>query len=193
MYWLDTTILAVLGIGALFGAVSGLLMQLARLIGFAIALYVAICFNADAAALTQRWFVQEADPRVAQIVAYVGVFLLVYLGIFLFTLILERGMRAARLQGLNRVLGALLGATKVGLILGAVFLALEHVPNDATQQMVQRSTIAPVLARGTESLVVALANEYPDEVRSGLQNLGKSLPRAADLKAWEGSDDSEIP
>src|SRR5262245_55749852 len=88
MYWLDTTILAILGIGAIFGALNGLLMQLARLVGFAVALYAAIYFNDGATTLIQQSFVQDAEPLVARIVAYVAVFLVVYLAIFLTTVAL---------------------------------------------------------------------------------------------------------
>src|SRR5262245_37735538 len=113
MYWLDTTILAILGVGAVFGALSGLLLQLALLVGFAVALYAAIACNDGATALVQQSFVQDAEPLTARIVAYVAVFLVVYLSIFLTTVALERGMKAVRLQVVNRVLGAVLGAAKL--------------------------------------------------------------------------------
>jgi uncharacterized membrane protein required for colicin V production len=186
MYWLDTTILAVLVIGAAFGALSGLLMQLARLVGFAVALFAAIYFNDGAADLTQRWFVREADPWVAHIVAYVGVFLFVYLLILFGTLLLERGMKGARLQALNRLLGALLGASKAGLILGAIFLALIHMPNQSTQALVQRSALAPVLARGTESILIALVGNYQDKWREELQEFGKAAGAASLPEGIEG-------
>ncbi|MCI0465322.1 MAG: CvpA family protein [Gemmataceae bacterium] len=186
MYWLDTTILAVVGIGAAFGALSGLLMQLARLVGFVVALYAAIYLNDPAADLAQRWFVQEAEPWVARIVAYVGIFLLIYLAILFGTLLLERGMKGARLQTLNRLLGALLGATKAGLILGAIFLALRSLPSQSTQEMVQRSTMASLLAKGTENLVVVLVGDYQDKLRGGVEDLSKAarpvlLPEGIEL------------
>ena len=181
MYWLDTTILAILGIGAVFGALSGLLMQLARLVGFAVALYAAIFFNDGATALVQQSFVQDAEPLVARIVAYVVVFLVVYLSIFLTTVTLERGMKAVRLQVVNRVLGALLGAAKLGLLLGAIFLGIRHYPSAATREMMRRSALAPVLAQGTENLVVALAAEYHQDLREGLDDLGNTLRNAGEL------------
>ena len=180
MYWLDTTILAILGIGAVFGALSGLLMQLARLVGFVVALYAAIYFNDGATTLLQDRIVPDAEPLVARIVAYVAIFLLVYLTIFLTTVALERGMKAVRLQVINRVLGALLGAAKLALLLGAVFLGIRYFPNAATQEMMRRSSLAPVLAQGTQNLVVTLAAEYrqdlPDNLEKSLRNADR-LPR----------------
>src|SRR5437588_6429560 len=107
MYWLDTTIVIVVAAGALFGAVSGLLLQLARLVGFAVALYAAIIFNDQATALLHQGFARDAEPWVTRVLGYVLVFLAVYLTIFVLTVVLERGVKAARLQAVNRLLGAL--------------------------------------------------------------------------------------
>src|SRR4051794_25695971 len=178
MHWLDTTILAVLGIGAIFGALSGLLMQLARIVGFAVALYAAIYFNEDVAAFLQRNLIHDSEPWVARLVAYAAVFLLVYLSIFIFSLVLERGMKSVRLQTLNRALGAALGAGKAALILGALFLGLGFFPHPSTREMMQKSTLAPALAHGVQTLVTALLSEYRDEVRGGLQEFSKSIPPA---------------
>ena len=45
MHWLDTTILVLLVVGATFGAMSGLLMQVARVVGLSVAVYAAIYLN----------------------------------------------------------------------------------------------------------------------------------------------------
>ena len=56
MHWLDILILVVLGIGAAMGFASGLLWQVARIVGLGVSLYVAIAANADVTEwLTQRW------------------------------------------------------------------------------------------------------------------------------------------
>ncbi len=189
MYWLDTTILAILTVGAVFGALSGLLMQLARLVGFGLALYAAIYFNDGATSLVQDSFVPEAEPLVARIVAYVTVFLIVYLSLFLSTVALERALKAVRLQVINRVLGAALGAAKLALLLGAIFLGIRYYPNAATQEMLRRSSLAPVLARGTENLVVALAAEYrqdlPGDLDRSLRNWGDLPLEVRELLADE--------
>src|SRR5262245_58368398 len=117
MYWLDTAILAVLLLGAAFGALSGLLWQVARLVGFVITFYAAILPNDPAASFLKASFMQDAEPWACRLVAYILVFLLIYLIILLLTFLLERALRASRLQTMNRVLGALLGAVKAGLIL----------------------------------------------------------------------------
>jgi uncharacterized membrane protein required for colicin V production len=192
MYWLDTTIVIIVAAGAIFGALSGLLLQLARLVGFAVALYAAIVFNDQATTLLQQGFAQDAEPWVTRVLAYVLVFLAVYLTIFVLTVVLERGVKAARLQALNRLLGALLGAAKFGLVLGAVFLGVTQFPTGATREMMDRSTLAPVLARGTEQLVTALAGEYRDELRGGLDGLTRALRSELPELPYD-PDDLELP
>jgi membrane protein required for colicin V production len=173
MYWLDTAILAIVAIGAVFGAVSGLLMQLARLVGFAVALYAAVVLNDGATALCQNTFMRDAEPWLCHVVAYILVFLLTYLTIFVMTLLLERGLRGARLQALNRGLGALLGAVKAGLILGAVLLGLTSFPHAATRELLDRSALGPPLARGVELLVSAVVGQYGEDLRGGVEDAAR--------------------
>jgi uncharacterized membrane protein required for colicin V production len=179
MYWLDTTILFVLGAGAIFGAVTGLLMQLARLAGFVISLYAAVYFNEGTAALLQEKVMQEAEPWLTYLLAYLFVFLIVYLAIYLLTLTLERGLTAVRLQVLNRLLGALLGASKLALLLGGVFLGVACYPSDSTRDMLRRSTLAPLLAEGTESVVGAVVTEWGAD----WDEAGSSLRQAVEREA----------
>jgi membrane protein required for colicin V production len=183
MYWLDTTILVILGAGAIFGALAGLLMQLARLVGFLIALFAAIYFNEGAATLLQDRVMQEAEPWLTYLVAYVLVFLAVYLTIYLLTLALERGLKAVRLQVLNRILGALLGAGKLALLLGGIFLGVAQYPSDSTRDMLRKSTLAPLLADGTENLVSSLAAECGAD----LDDPGSSLRQAVERPAPEAA------
>jgi uncharacterized membrane protein required for colicin V production len=183
MYWLDTTILAILGVGAVFGALSGLLLQLARLVGFGVALYAAVYFNDSMTALLKDSGMQEAEPWLAHLVGYVLVFLAVYLTIFLLTVVLERGMKAVRLQVINRMLGALLGAGKLALLLGGVFLGVTYYPSAATRDMMRKSTLAPILAEGTENLVGALAAEC----RADLEDASTTLRQAVERPVREAA------
>src|SRR5262249_21173018 len=118
MYWLDSTILAVLAVAAVLGAYSGLLMQGFRLIGFPGSLDRAICLHAWAADHLRDTLMRGAEPQACHTVGFAGVFLGIYLGIFLVTLFLQRSVRAAQLQAVNRGLGALLGVLKMSLLLG---------------------------------------------------------------------------
>jgi membrane protein required for colicin V production len=177
VYWLDTVIVAILLIGTAFGALSGLVWQLARVASFGIAIYAAIYLNEGATRVLQDLVLQGADPRVAMVVAYLLVFLVIYLVFFAATVLLENGITAVCLQPLNKVLGAGLGAVKAALVLGAVFLGMASYPHAETQEIMQRSSLAPALAEGTQLVIVAIPQEYKDWLAEGIENL-RELARA---------------
>ena len=177
MYWLDTVIVAILLIGAAFGALSGLVWQLARVASFGIAIYAAIYLNDWATHLLQDLVLQGADPRVGMVLAYLLVFLMIYLVFFAATVILEHGITVVCLQPLNKALGAGLGAMKAALVLGAVFLGMANYPNAETQEIMHRSSLAPPLAEGTQLVIVAIPQEYKDWLCEGIENL-RELARA---------------
>ena len=185
MHWLDTTILVLIGVGATFGAMSGLLMQVARVVGLSVAVYAAIALNEWASHTLEEAVFQEADPRVSGALAYVLVFVVVYLAIHLATLLLERGLKAVKLQTMNRVLGGGLGAVKTALVLGGIFLAMMHFSHPRTDELLQKSAIAPVLATATETMVSVIPSEQMQEWRSGVEEwkgmvkIGNDVQRAS--------------
>jgi membrane protein required for colicin V production len=175
MHWLDTTILALLVLGALFGARSGFLRQVGRVVGFVVALYGAVYFHEWAANVLQEVFLQDADPRVARVLAYLVVFVVIAAAFFSALFLLERGVARSRLQPINRSLGAGLGAAKIALILGAIFLGMAYYPHPRTQELLQKSVLAPALAHGVDALLIAVPQEYKQELSSGLANLRETF------------------
>jgi uncharacterized membrane protein required for colicin V production len=171
VYWLDTIIVAVLAVGAVFGALSGFLWQVARVASVGVAVYAAIYFNDWAAHLLEETLLHGAHPRVSMVLAYLVVFVAIYLAFFCTTLLLERGMMVVRLEPLNRLLGGGLGALKAALVLGAVFLGMASYPHTRTQEVLDRSLIAPTLADGMQLVLVAVPQEYKDWLCNGLESL----------------------
>ena len=171
MHWADTTIIALLLIGAAFGLLSGFLWQVSRIVSFGVALYASIYCHEWASGVLTVVFARDTDPRIPRVLAYPILFLGVYLVFFLITLLLERTMKAARLEPLNRVVGALLGAVKTALIVGAICLAMASYPNTRTQEILQKSALAPVLADVTNIVIIAIPDEYKEELQSGLSHL----------------------
>jgi len=176
MHWLDNTILAVLAAAAVLGAYSGLLMQLFRLVGFAVALYAATALHGGVTAWLQESLMRKADERTCTLAAYGIVFLGIYLGIFLVTLILERGLRAAQLQYINRGLGALLAVVKMSLLIGAICYGLQQLSHQPTNQVLEDSAMAPLLARGVEQAMAAVPAEYKNELSSKWNQVRDALP-----------------
>jgi len=188
VYWLDTVIVTLLALGAIFGASSGLLWQIARVASFGVAIYASIYLNEGTALALQDLVLQGADLRVAMVLAYLVVFIAIYLVFFAATVLLERGMAVVCLQPLNRLLGAGLGAVKAALLLGAVFLGMASYPHPSTQELLERSSLAPALAEGAQLALVAVPQEYKDWLGSSAASLREmAKAKASELRAANGA------
>jgi membrane protein required for colicin V production len=188
MFWLDTVILVTLGAGTLFGALSGLLRQVARLVGFALALYASIYLNAPATQWLGQNLMDEADPRVVRAAAYVAVFLAVLLLVMLVTALLDRAVVAARLKPMDRLLGAGLGLVKTGLILGALLMGIVLYSQPGTNGMMGKSVLAGHMVRAMDQLVVAIPGEFKQAVQTELGRLNMAnLRKEFDDLNFDGS------
>jgi membrane protein required for colicin V production len=171
MFWLDTVILVTLGAGTLFGALSGMLRQVARLVGFGLALYGSIYFNATATQWLGNNLMEEADPRVVRAAAYVGVFLGVLLVVMLVTALLDRALVAAKLKPMDRLLGAGLGLVKTALILGALLMGIVLYAQPGPDGVMSKSVLAGHMVRAMDRLVVAIPGEFKQAVQTELGRL----------------------
>lgn len=177
MYWLDTLLLALLVLGAALGCYSGFLWQIARILTFGLALTATVTCNDVAASFCRDHALRDADPRIAQVVAYVGVFLGVYLVLYLVTRLLYQLIRATDLVLHDRLLGALFGATKMALVLGICCLAAHSYPHPTTRTWMAKSVLAPVFADGMEHALVIIPDEYKENLRTTLVSLRDMLGR----------------
>jgi uncharacterized membrane protein required for colicin V production len=175
MHWLDSTILALLATAAVLGAYSGVVAQLFRLVGFGIALYAASVLHAPAGKWLAAWALQGADPRVADMVAYAVVFGVVFAAAFLLAGLAQRFIRAARLQPLNRGLGALLALGKMALVLGVVCYVLQKLPFEPAREVLDESAVAPQLARAVELVFHAVPEEQQSEWKGNLAEMKEAL------------------
>jgi membrane protein required for colicin V production len=164
MHWLDSTLLALVGLGAGFGLWTGLLWQMARLVSLGAAFVATVIANDSAAAFLREHILVAAEMHVAQAVGYVVVFILVYLLTLQLARLLHHSIQTSDLEWLDRLLGAGLGAAKVGLVLSGLCLAGAHYPHPTTQDLLKESTLAPVLASGMESALAWLPEEYRTEL-----------------------------
>ena len=171
MFWLDTTIVALLVLGAILGAISGLLWQVARILCVALSVYAAILLNEWATNLLQEALLKGAEPAVARAVGYLAVFLAVFFILFQVVWPLDHAIRAVNLEPLDRLLGAGMGACKMALIVAAICLGLTAYPNPTTTEVLEKSTLAPVLAEGMEMVLLVIPQEYKTELCNGLKNL----------------------
>jgi uncharacterized membrane protein required for colicin V production len=179
MYWLDTVILLVLGMGAILGALTGLLWQVLRLGGLIVAVYASIFFHDWAANMLQESFLRGADPNIARVLGYVILFVPIYAIFVVATLLLEKFIKAAKLRAVDRLFGAGLGIVQTALILGAVFLGMANYPHPRTQELMEKSTFAPALADGMNLVIAAVPEEYKRELTNGLKQLRDTIREKA--------------
>jgi uncharacterized membrane protein required for colicin V production len=175
MHWLDTTLLAALGLGAILGFVSGLFWQLARLASLALAVFATIFFHEAAAHTLRDWLLRDADPSILQASAYVTVFLTVYVALFLVTRVLRMWLRATDMALPDRLLGAVLGTGKVAVLLGLGCLLLRHAAHPKAQEFLDRSLLAPIFARGMDRTLTLVPDSYKQPVFDSLRQLQEGM------------------
>jgi membrane protein required for colicin V production len=175
MYWLDTVILGVLALGGLWGMFAGFLWQLSRIMTVALAAYCTILCNERATTLVQQHLLPEAPALVCQVTAYILVFLLVALAMFLLTTLLHRLILKVELQWLNRVLGTLFGVAKTGLIVGLILYGLAGIPGP--EEAIGQSRLAQPLVAAVKLAANLLPSAYRDQLGQQLDRV-KPLPKS---------------
>jgi membrane protein required for colicin V production len=177
MYWLDTLLLALIALGAILGFFSGFLWQVGRILTLVLALFATVASNDTASRFCQEQLLRDADPRVSQVVAYVAVFLLVYIVLYLATRLLYEGIRATELVVFDRLLGGVFGAGKMALVLGLCCLAAANYPHATAHEWMAKSALAPAFANGIEHALVVIPDEYKENLRGTLVSLRDLLNR----------------
>jgi membrane protein required for colicin V production len=179
MYWLDTVILILLGVGAGLGAWTGLLKQFMRVVGFAVALYGSVLLHGWASNYLQQELLKDSDPAVADALSYGAVFLTIIAAFFITALLIDRCLKAVKLKWADRLLGAGVGAAKAALILGAVFLAVLSYPHPATKEIMEPSRLAQPLAGSVNLCLKLVPTQYTDDLQNGLDRLKETAREKA--------------
>jgi membrane protein required for colicin V production len=179
MHWLDITLLIVLALGALLGARRGLLWQVTRILTFALAIYVCIYYHETVAGWIAP-YLKDASALIVSVLSYVAVFLVIYLVSYGVTLLLEAGVKAAKLKTTDRILGAALGALKAALLSGAVLMGLALVGIPQTDEAIARSQVAQIELQMMRGVIVAVPQDYKEqfaEARERIQKTGAEKAR----------------
>ncbi len=183
MHWLDVVLLVLLGLGAALGFWSGLIMQVARLVSLGVSLWATLALNEPVTRLLHERVAPGTNINVLHGIAYVAVFLVVYIALFAASRLLYRIVRASKLELLDRVGGAVLGALKMALILAPLCLLLEFLAIPATEEWLSQSKIAPALAAGVKTTVELLPDSYKDQARNSAEQLRDQLQHHAANRA----------
>lgn len=125
MATVDIVIAVWLGLGLVQGLIKGFVRQLASILGLIAGLLVARALFATVG----EWLAPALGTSitVAQILAFVLIWVAVPIGFAFVASLLTKALNAVHLGGLNRLLGGVLGALKYLLLLGLAIHVLEYI------------------------------------------------------------------
>lgn len=125
MSTVDIILGSILIIGAISGFMKGLFVEIASLLALVLGVYGAIHFSNYASGLLDPHF--DWSDKTLQIVSFAVTFIVIVIVIGLAGKALTKLANFAALGLLNKLLGALFGILKVGLILSIALLVLNKV------------------------------------------------------------------
>lgn len=185
MNWVDVSLAVVLLVGGVLGAISGLLWQVARLVIFAIAVYVTLYFHEPVGA----WLAGKltgTSPTVLKGLTYFVAFAGTYLVLFVITILIEKALKAVELKPIDRLLGGALGAIKAALVCGVVLMGIVVVPVTSLQPDIEKSTLGPPILAGTRALILAV----PEDQKKKITDWFEEVKERAKVKAEEAAKDA---
>ena len=165
MYWFDTTLLALLAVSALLGAWFGFVSQVARVVCASLSVYAATVFHEPMVGLLREYALKDANPLVSDGLAYVCVFVLVYLILHYASRLIREVVREADLDGYDRLLGAVLGLSKMALLIGVLCLGMINNRHPATERILEKSKLVDFFADNMERIVVMVPEEYKTRLK----------------------------
>lgn len=148
MNGLDLIILGVLSVGVVLGLRSGLIKQVASLVGLVLAFALGLRFMHDAGAVTVDSL--GVSESLAPLLGFVLVFLVVQVAVVAVVKLVEAIIGALKLSAVNRVLGGAMGGLKAALVLSVAFLVLGNLE------------IPEASARSASSLYVPVSSVVPE-------------------------------
>lgn len=168
---LDILILLVLAGGMVRGFSTGIVRQVASVVGFVLAFILSVKLMDPVGALVVDSLGLSA--RTAPVVGFAVVFLAIQALLFLVIRMVEALVGALKLTAVNRVLGGAVGVFKAALVLSVLFLVLGYLGIPEKQAKVGSAFYQPV------AMVLPQAWDY---VAAKLPEV-KRLSRSADAES----------
>ena len=125
MNGLDFAVLALVGFGALGGLTRGALRMATSILSLVLGVYAASIYYGRAAMLAQKYL--STSPAVSALIGYAAVFLIVFLAIEYAGSTVARLTQIIHLSWIDRLAGAVLGASIGAIIAGFVVLVMTAV------------------------------------------------------------------
>lgn len=160
---LDYFVLLVVVASVASGAAKGIIRVIVS-VAFTVAGLVVAAYAYPYAAGLLRIFVAA---RLADLLGFVAVFLLVLVAGSLASRWLRGGLKRARLGWTDHVLGAAFGLLRGWLICSVIYLALTAFP--LKPEAVERATFGPALLEGTRVIAYLTSRELRERFFSGYE------------------------
>ncbi|HLF83115.1 MAG TPA: CvpA family protein [Blastocatellia bacterium] len=160
---LDYFVLLIVVASVASGATKGIIRVIVS-VAFTVAGLVVAAHAYTYAASLLRIFVAA---RLADLLGFVAVFLLVFVAGSLASRWLRGGLKRARLSWIDRVLGAAFGFFRGWLICSVIYLALTAFP--LKPEAVERATFGPALLEGTRVIAYLTSRELRERFFSGYE------------------------
>lgn len=170
MNWVDWSIIAVVGISAGMGALTGLVWQVGK-IGV---LFLSFMASAHLhGPIARALGATVKTPQIALILSYMITFVIAYAALLVVLwLVAFKALKAAKLKGIDRCLGAGLGAIKGALLSSILLLVLSCYPAGGVRTDLQNSRLAPAFLNVSR----ALAALIPGDLKHKWDEFTRTLP-----------------
>ena len=162
---LDYFVLLVVVASVASGATKGIIRVIVS-VAFTVAGLVLAAYTYTYAASVLRIFVAA---RLADLLGFVAVFLLVFVAGSLASRWLRGGLNRARLGWIDHALGATFGLLRGWLICSVIYLALTAFP--LRPEAVERATFGPALLEGTRVIAYLTSRELRERFFSGYETV----------------------
>ena len=160
---LDYFVLLVVVASVASGATKGIIRVIVS-VAFTVAGLVVAAYSYPYVASLLRIFV---PARLADLLGFISVFLLVLVAGSLLARFLRRGLKRARLGWIDHTLGAAFGFVRGWLICSVIYLALTAFP--LKPEAVERATFGPALLEGTRVIAYLTSRELRERFFSGYE------------------------
>lgn len=162
---LDYFVLLVVVASVASGATKGIIRVIVS-VAFTVAGLVAAAFAYPFAAAVLRVFVAA---RLADLLGFMAVFLLVFVAGSLSGRWLRGGLKRVRLGWIDHLVGAAFGLLRGWLICSVIYLALTAFP--LRPEAVEKATFGPALLEGTRVIAYLTSREVRERFYSGYETV----------------------
>ena len=162
---LDYFVLLVVVASVASGATKGIIRVIVS-VAFTVAGLIIAAYTYTYAASVLRIFVAA---RLADLLGFVAVFLLVFIAGGLTSRWLRGGLKRARLGWVDHALGAAVGLVRGWLICSVIYLALTAFP--LRPEAVERATFGPALLEGTRVIAYLTSRELRERFFAGYETV----------------------